>query len=494
VFAFRCFSPTLDIPSAPRESGTMGTVQPVDSYRRLKLLLIAALLLVSLALGIGVYYRIAGDGRLEEVIAELDRTDPNWKWADLQRTRPTIPDAENAALRVLAAKAKIPTGLGADFLVPESSEHQIEPGLLVRLRAAMARAKPALDEAVPIAEMPLGRFPMSTDFVTWMNRDLQYLQSTRSVVNLLLQDAALHAQEERPREALRNARAAFNVGQAIGDEPGLISLLVRLACTNVAVTNMERILAQTQPGDLDLQSAQRLVERELAGLAFLQAMRGERAYQHEMFQTLKDPMEISKLSGRPPGWFDEFELWVSRGSLRNGQARSLEHLTALIKAAELPTHERREEFSRLERAVMQETQAGSSNPGTMLFLLAAPAYGKCTDAFHRNQALLSSAAAALAAERYRLKHGRWPETLDALVPEFLTRVPDDPYATGRRLRIAKLPDGIAIYSVGTDLNDDGGKIVRPAVPGPGIDIGFRLWNPEKRRQPALPVPTSPDNP
>jgi hypothetical protein len=55
------------------------------------------------------------------------------------------------------------------------------------------------------------------------------------------------------------------------------------------------------------------------------------------------------------------------------------------------------------------------------------------------------------------------------------------------LRYLRLPDGVIVYSVGIDKNDDGGKIERrfaTVEPFEGIDVGFRLWNPDKRRQKA----------
>jgi hypothetical protein len=41
------------------------------------------------------------------------------------------------------------------------------------------------------------------------------------------------------------------------------------------------------------------------------------------------------------------------------------------------------------------------------------------------------ARAGIACERYRLKHGSWPEGLEALVPEYLSDVPIDVFAGSR---------------------------------------------------------------
>jgi hypothetical protein len=83
--------------------------------------------------------------------------------------------------------------------------------------------------------------------------------------------------------------------------------------------------------------------------------------------------------------------------------------------------------------------------------------------------LLARSAVALIA--FKAKTGGYPDKLDALVPEYLPRVPLDPFS-GRSLRLKRDGDGVLIYSVGRDLKDDSG---RPATPGAADgDLVFRL--------------------
>ena len=100
-----------------------------------------------------------------------------------------------------------------------------------------------------------------------------------------------------------------------------------------------------------------------------------------------------------------------------------------------------------------------------------------------NDGLIRTAIAALAAERFRLDHGSWPESLDQLVPKYMAAVPNDPFIPGP-LKLRKLPDGLFIYSVGYDGRDDGGKINAKMRMRDGADLGFRLWHVASRRQPA----------
>src|SRR5439155_22126196 len=67
----------------------------------------------------------------------------------------------------------------------------------------------------------------------------------------------------------------------------------------------------------------------------------------------------------------------------------------------------------------------------------------------KDEAKFRAAVVALAAERFRQAEGRWPTSLDELVPQYLAAVPRDPFDL-RPLKLARRPDGLVIYSVGPD--------------------------------------------
>src|SRR5262249_29944856 len=123
--------------------------------------------------------------------------------------------------------------------------------------------------------------------------------------------------------------------------------------------------------------------------------------------------------------------------------------------------------------------------------LFAAAHKKFDSACQRSEAQMQCMIVALAVERYRLKHGHWPQTLAEVGPEFLKAIPLDPF-DGQPLRYRCVADGVIIYSVGPDGVDDGGNIQRQKPTNePGTDLGFQLWNPDQRRQPAPPEAAKP---
>ncbi|QOV90476.1 hypothetical protein [Humisphaera borealis] len=74
------------------------------------------------------------------------------------------------------------------------------------------------------------------------------------------------------------------------------------------------------------------------------------------------------------------------------------------------------------------------------------------------------AAVALAVRWYEIKQGRLPESLDELLPSFLTLLPTDPMTRGARLRYVATGDRPMIYSVARDGEDDEGRERDPDSP------------------------------
>jgi hypothetical protein len=62
----------------------------------------------------------------------------------------------------------------------------------------------------------------------------------------------------------------------------------------------------------------------------------------------------------------------------------------------------------------------------------------------------------IALEIFRREHGRYPDTLDVLVPQLLPAVPAD-RITGEPVRYRLINNRPLVYSVGADRNDDGGR-------------------------------------
>jgi hypothetical protein len=215
------------------------------------------------------------------------------------------------------------------------------------------------------------------------------------------------------------------------------------------------------------------------------ACRGERAMTYDLLSKMAD----GRISGDeadavlrdgPP----ELGFRLSRRSVgRREPIQCLRLMTKVVESTNLPESEQRQAEVDHEKEVR-----GLSHNSTVRMLV--PAVTNVGKAMRRKTALIRCLLALVAAERYRLSHGRWPDGLAALKPELLAQVPNDPY-DGAPLRYRKLADGVVVYSISEDGTDDGGNLNRNRPTDKGVDVGYRLWDAARRRQPSpreLPPP------
>jgi hypothetical protein len=453
------------------------------------LLLLAPVLLVT---GLYLYLYLSAEWAYQEAVAEVDRLEPDgWQLPDLEARRATLPEDQNAALPVLAA-ARLTPGWWASsqqFVHRFIDEHpppevQLNEQQTALLRAEVQRATAAVAETRKLADLPEGRYPVAwaPDFIS---TPLDHAQQARNAAALLAYDAELRAQDGDADGALASAGAIVNAARSLGDEPRAMSQLVRVALRPIAVGSLERVLAQGEPSEAALAEVERLLEKEDGQPLLLIAARGERAGLDQMGQALqKGKLNLNALTRNadPPLSLLELASLYAPGGVKHQLAALLRYLTRYVETAKLPPEQQREEIARLDAAF-----------GKQPYLVRAftMGLGKVVEACRRTDAQLRCARVAVAAERYRLAHGRWPEALGALVEAGLLKaVPADPY-DGAPLRLARKEDGLVIYALGPDNQDNGGTINRRRPIDPGTDLGFRLWDPAHRRQPPAGEPLAP---
>ncbi len=85
-----------------------------------------------------------------------------------------------------------------------------------------------------------------------------------------------------------------------------------------------------------------------------------------------------------------------------------------------------------------------------------PAFGKTVPAADRTTARLDALRLRVAMARYHRASGDWPGSTADLVPAYLDRWPTDPFSDAP-LRTVIRGNGVTVYSVGTDRDDDGGR-------------------------------------
>ena len=148
----------------------------------------------------------------------------------------------------------------------------------------------------------------------------------------------------------------------------------------------------------------------------------------------------------PSAYFYQSELAFAR--LNEQYLRPLVDVTNRLAS---PTAVRR-----TDEAVRAQDEA-LCRPTRVEAMLTFPAVSKAVMKFAYIQSAVNLARVACGLERFRLAHGDYPETLDALAPQFITSLPHD-IVNGQPLHYRRTETGqFILYSVGWDEKDDGGQ-------------------------------------
>ncbi len=94
----------------------------------------------------------------------------------------------------------------------------------------------------------------------------------------------------------------------------------------------------------------------------------------------------------------------------------------------------------------------------LLAAIAVPNGTKAVQTFAFNQAKADEAQIVCALELYHLAHGKYPETLNELMPQLIDKLPHD-IIGGQPLKYHRTADGqFMLYSIGWNEMDDGGQL------------------------------------
>jgi hypothetical protein len=480
------------------------------SRRRLWLILTLLIAAPFAVMATWYAYRVYTANRdLEKALAETDQLDPRWRLEDVEADRAAVPDERNSGLIVINAKQLMPerwpvwehpisqaskeepgdASAAARREAIERSFSELEPQqqlceeLIVALYGELERVAPAFAEARKLADLPEGRHAIvyKDDCIFTL---VPHSDAVQRIRNLLPFDAMLRAQEGDVDGALESCRAIINLGRSFGDEPCCTCQLMRMSLRATTVDRAQRALAQGQPTDRALRELQKLLETEEQVPLFLITTRGERGGWDRFMESCQSgrtkPSDLSGFSGLSfsgPTLAEQLDLH-SPGFIQAQRGALLRYMNRTVEIAKLPTEE--------QRAAMLELEATAKDQ-SVLVQLFVPMLREVNEACLRSQVQLRCASATMAAERYRLAKGRWPQAWDELITAGLLHgKPIDVYDS-KPLRMRRVDDGLVIYSVGPDGIDNGGQVRREPLARLPADIGFRLWDVDKRRQPAAPL-------
>ncbi len=358
-----------------------------------------------------------------------------------------------------------------------NSPPQFESGALER--ESRAAAVPGVleglktDEAV-LAELrnasqrPYSRYPVVYDLDNPWGILLPHVRNVKEACQRLQLRACAELAVARSEAALADVKLSLYLADSLNTEPFLISYLVRIACLQIAIQPVWEGLAEHAWSDAQLQELQGRLERYELITDLNRALEGERSAvvmtadllargKYHLNELTSDPSPLGStladVFGRvaPRGWYHQEQLSYCRlFQLQMGTA--LDTGRKQILPAQLASN-----------SVAVDQAFAGRNPVTtlctrhqLLAVMMLPALRGIPLKAAATQTTADQVALACMLERYRLAEGQFPESLQSLVPRFVSQLPRD-VISGGAFKYRRTPDGqCSLYSVGWNEQDDGG--------------------------------------
>ena len=341
---------------------------------------------------------------------------------------PTVPPEENAAFYFAKASKEL----------LESNKQLPEPA-----GSASAQERPFAGDAAEFVNYVLSnRHVLETVQKGTTKKDFQFpclvskqtgtpsapLSTLAGIRNLtrFLTDAGFAAELQRdPAAAADRYLDCIRMGGQLRGRSKLITNLVGMSLQSIGRKNLDSLLANTALTPESLVRVMAIApEAEITTDDQLAVLRGEAAFAHA---TMALSPQHAMVFG--PG-YDEFIAFAEKELAKP--------LPEVLRSGEDAAKKAAEQWPALK-------------PTVVPFLAKLPHEWARTNLSMRELQL--RAAIAL----YEQHHGEPPENLDALVPDFLPAVPEDPFS-GKPLRYLRRGGNWKLWSVGSDLKDDGGAV------------------------------------
>ncbi len=285
----------------------------------------------------------------------------------------------------------------------------------------LSRFDGELAELRSAAMRPFSVFPVHYE------EDAGALLKHLAVLKRLTQVATLRAlallELGRSEEALQDVELALRFADSIKDEPILISQLVRVSIVAMVLQPVQEGLADGRWNEAQIVTLQSLLAsaRILEGYAL--SVRGENSI---LIGQIMDRFRASRYSladlggfghknadrlftaAIPDGWFYQNQLRCSRLLLED-----------CLPAVDLPRRRVDPTAARHLKVRVEELER-SASPYSFMARIFVSAYDVLPMKFACGEAGVQLAMIACGLERYHRARGEYPESLDALVPQFVS--------------------------------------------------------------------------
>lgn len=285
-----------------------------------------------------------------------------------------------------------------------------------------------------------------------MVRDFSYAGGVRTLARLETVRMWRFLEQGEDQKAADSFESLLALGVVMSREPTIMGRLQSIAVIGTATQTLERwMLDHRLDGNMARDLLLRLERQGARVTPMTYTLEGERLTGLDTIARVFD-RQIPAPMVMPRG---------EAGALKSQEEceKDLNELyDAMMAWTKAPVHERRE----IDPSPAQ--LAAKMPAGLVLVKIVAPGLEQGVWLSEMGRVDLDGARLMLALEAERAAAGRYPESLDVLVPTVLKELPRDGYAPDGRYRYRRVEGGgtragkaYVLYSVGFDGEDNGGK-------------------------------------
>ena len=407
--------------------------------------------------------------RLPRGKRQIDAINPALAPGMLQRARtqlhlpPSWPSSVNAGITI---------AISASAELRKTDDPATQQELAQLILDALAPGLAARQHIESLLDRPGAVY--STDYSRGLVTPLEHISYLLTLGQIYNATAIARLALGDTAQAAHDVSILLRLADTLNADPLFISLLVRRALLDMGAGVINRGIARHLWTDSQLAAFEQSLARINLPRQLAFAFRGERGAINQFLETLSRKGQQAK------------QMWrafagLSDSSQIPGRAAQAIYVFAAAKDQADINRLFQKYIDALESpdGVQPEAPLDLSDKGTLYnathFLTATTANSTLSSIpqiIYSQDAILQTRIAC-ALERYRLQHGAYPDSLDALVPAFIAGIPNDALARQKFHYRLDAPDKFRLWSVGWNETDEGGIT---ATSRGALDKDDWVWN------------------
>lgn len=369
-----------------------------------------------------------------------------------QLAQPPVPDNENAA--IIYDKAfhftKTPEGkkdfeIIGEFVSRENGKRDAKQW--AKAREAVARNKEIISLIEEAQKRPNCRFSM--DWSKGLEAEFPHLSKLRDLSRYLCADSLINASNGNMNEAVDSLLLQIRLLESIKNEHCLIPLLVKISITRIICRSVYETLSYGKITEVQAEKIYNAISEIEYGSDLGKALQGERVIYLSFYKNLREANfngskanKNTNLSSQRKGRntvnaiFGSEEVYYLRNMAKQIRNADLCYREAKIKGI--------------------DKESNSERPKYAFFSdIYNPVFSRARGSRDTAIAELAGIQTLLACQAYRDRYHGYPQTLGELRIKIGWKLPKDVFS-GRDMIYKPHNGGFILYSVGSDLKDNGG--------------------------------------